>query len=123
MYCGNCQSDIADGSNFCYVCGARQAVPAYVPVGPPRRLTRSVTDSKLGGVCGGLAEYWGVDSTIVRLIWVLAVIFTIPLAIVAYFVAWIVMPRADVYIPASVSAPPAQVVTSAPSHGVNAPLG
>jgi phage shock protein C len=82
-----------------------------------------VTDSKLGGVCGGLAEYWGVDSTIVRLIWVLAVIFTIPFAILAYFVAWIVMPRADVYIPVPVSAPPTQVVTSAPPHGAGAPLG
>src|SRR5439155_25917576 len=34
-----------------------------------RRLTRSVIDRKIAGVCGGLAEYLNVDSTVVRLIW------------------------------------------------------
>lgn len=105
MYCANCTREIADNSNFCYVCGARQTVaPQYRPV-YPKRLTRSVTDCKLAGVCGGMAEYWGMDSTVVRLLWVLAVLFTVPFAIVGYFVAWIVMPRGEV---------PVQVVAAQP---------
>lgn len=114
MYCANCTREIADNSNFCYICGSRQnARPqaAYYP----RRLTRSVTDYKLGGVCGGLAEYWGVDSTIVRLVWVLLVIFPIPIfpAVLGYFIAWIVMPRGEVPMYA---AAPQQPVNAAPAQ-------
>jgi phage shock protein C len=116
MYCANCHRDIADASNFCYVCGARQA-PVYMPPVPMKRLTRSVTDYKLGGVCGGLAEYWDVDSTIVRLVWVLLVFIPFPLlpAIVGYFVAWIVIPRADVYAPVASS-----TVVTTPAHDAGA---
>jgi phage shock protein C len=118
MYCPNCHRDIADASAFCYVCGARQA-PVYTQPAPMKRLTRSVTDCKLGGVCGGLAEYWDVDSTIVRLVWVLLVFIPFPLlpAIVAYFVAWIVMPRADVYAPVASST---AVASSTPAHDASA---
>ncbi len=59
-----------------------------------RRLTRSVTDRKIGGVCGGLAEYLGADATVVRLIW--AIVTVVPgcivLGIVAYLIAWFVVP-------------------------------
>lgn len=40
--------------------------PASVPHG--RRLTRSATDKKIAGICGGLAEYFGVDATPIRLL-------------------------------------------------------
>jgi phage shock protein C len=60
----------------------------------PRRLTRSTTQRKIAGVCGGLAEYFNADPTIVRLLW--AVLTIIPGAIVlgvaAYLVAWFIMP-------------------------------
>lgn len=106
MVCGNCQREIANESNFCYLCGARQ-VAMQQPANnyAPRRLTRSVRDCKIAGVCGGLAEYWDVDPTIVRLVWVLLVIFPVPLvpAFLAYFVAWIVIPKAD--FPVYVQAP------------------
>jgi phage shock protein C len=108
MICSNCRREIANESNFCYLCGARQPASAGVPVSP-KRLRRSVTDAKLGGVCAGLAEYWNVDVTIVRLVWVLLVIFPVPLvpAVLGYLVAWIVIPEADrpVY---AVAQPPAQ---------------
>ncbi len=60
-----------------------------------QRLTRSVTDRHVAGVCGGLAEYLGVDSTIVR---VLAVVLGIyPGAIIggaiAYVIGWMVIPE------------------------------
>ncbi|MDP6582906.1 MAG: PspC domain-containing protein, partial [Vicinamibacterales bacterium] len=71
---------------------------------PLRRLTRSRTDVKLAGVCGGLAEYFQVDSTPVRLLWVVLTIFpgAIVCGILVYVVAWLVMPLA----PMAAAAPP-----------------
>jgi phage shock protein PspC (stress-responsive transcriptional regulator) len=59
-----------------------------------RRLTRSTTDRKLAGVCGGLAEYFNVDATLVRVIWAILTIVPgcIILGILAYLVAWFIMP-------------------------------
>jgi len=60
----------------------------------PRRLTRSTTDRQIAGVCGGLAEYFNVDATLVRVIWAILTIIPgcIVLGIVAYLVAWFIMP-------------------------------
>jgi phage shock protein PspC (stress-responsive transcriptional regulator) len=65
------------------------------PLPPGRRLTRSVTDSKVAGVCGGLAEYFGVDATPIRLLWVILSILcgAIVLGVLAYLVAWLIIPR------------------------------
>jgi len=62
--------------------------------GAVRRLTRSTTDWKLGGVCGGLGEYFAVDSTMVRVAWAILTIIpgAIVLGVVAYLVAWFIMP-------------------------------
>jgi phage shock protein C len=103
MNCPNCRREIADYSNFCYFCGTRQNV---APTGSPyvqKRLMRSSVDSKIAGVCGGIAEYFGVDSTIVRLIWVVAIFVPVPvcLALVSYMVAWIIVPRAPLPTPAA----------------------
>ena len=40
-----------------------------------KKLYRSRTDKKLAGVCAGVAKYFGIDSTIVRLLWALAILF------------------------------------------------
>jgi phage shock protein C len=57
-----------------------------------KRLYRSGREKILGGVCGGLAEYFGVDPTIVRALWIL---FSLAYGtgIVLYIVLWIIMPR------------------------------
>ncbi len=122
MNCQQCHKEIAEYSNFCYYCGARQN-PNAAPSAAPRqqkRLMRSSTDCKLGGVCGGIAEYLDVDSTIVRLIWVVLILFPFPLipAVLGYFVAWLVIPQAPPPIPVEVSAQPAAPsAPSAPGHG------
>jgi phage shock protein C len=108
MFCSSCGREIVGESNFCYLCGARQSnARANYPY-PPRRLERSVTDCKIAGVCGGLANYWDMDSTMVRLVWVILVIFPVPFvpAVLGYFVAWIVMPKEQVpvYVPAQAAA-------------------
>lgn len=58
-----------------------------------KKLTKSRNDRKLCGVCGGLAEYLNLDSTIVRLIWLLLVFFA-GTGILAYLIAALVMPEA-----------------------------
>jgi phage shock protein PspC (stress-responsive transcriptional regulator) len=62
---------------------------------PQQRLTRSTVDRRIAGVCGGLAEYLKVDSTLVRLVWAILAIVpgAIVLGVVAYLVAWFIMPE------------------------------
>ena len=58
----------------------------------PKKLYKSNTDKKLCGVCGGLAEYLNVDSTVIRLILVLAILFA-GCGLLAYLVAALVLPN------------------------------
>ena len=57
-----------------------------------KKLYKSNTDKKLCGVCGGLAEYLNVDSTVIRLILVLAILFA-GCGLLAYLVAALVLPN------------------------------
>lgn len=59
----------------------------------PKRLVRSREDRWVAGVCGGVANYLGVDSNLVRLVVVLGTIFGFGSLLVAYVVAWILMPE------------------------------
>ena len=57
-----------------------------------KRLYRSGRDRILGGVCGGLGEYFDVDPVLVRLAWVLfSLIYGA--GILVYIIAWIIIPR------------------------------
>ena len=64
---------------------------------PARRLTRSATDKKIAGVCGGLAEYFSVDAALVRLLWVIVSIIAggVIGGVIAYAFAWLIIPRQD----------------------------
>lgn len=59
---------------------------------PLGRLHRSSKDRMVAGVCGGLAETFKVDAALVRLAAVAAVVFTWGAALLAYLIAWVVMP-------------------------------
>jgi len=70
------------------------AYPGYpAPETRPRRLVRSADDRWLGGVCGGIAEYAGVDANLVRLLAVLGTIFGFGSLLIAYLAAWVLMPE------------------------------
>ena len=56
-----------------------------------KRLYRSSTQKMLGGVCGGLAEYFSVDPTLLRLLWAMTIVFG-GAGILAYIIAWIIIP-------------------------------
>ena len=56
------------------------------------RLYRSTRERMLGGVCGGLAEYFQIDVTLIRLITVV-IAFAGGIGFFGYFIAWIIIPR------------------------------
>jgi phage shock protein C len=57
-----------------------------------KRLYRSAKEKILGGVCGGVGEYFNIDPVIIRLLWVLAC-FVWGFGIILYIIAWIIIPR------------------------------
>jgi len=100
--------------------GAAAYVAAWLVI-PPREgaldgadrgrpLTLSATDRKLAGVCGGLAEYFGVDPTAVRLLWVILSILlgAVIGGVIAYLAAWLIMPS-----PHATAMAPTTVTTAA----------
>lgn len=58
-----------------------------------KRMYRSKKDRKIAGICGGLGEYFDMDSTLLRLIFVL-LLFTTGFApiIITYLIGWIIIP-------------------------------
>lgn len=67
-----------------------------------KRLYRSQSEKMLNGVCGGLGEYFGIDPTIVRLIFVAITLSTGPGMLLAYLVLAIVVPPAPLALPAEI---------------------
>ena len=72
--------------------------------GGKKRLMRSSTDKMIGGVCGGLADYFGVSSTTMRVLWVLGFLFA-GVGLFAYPILWIALPLAP-RVPEEMSARP-----------------
>lgn len=60
---------------------------------PRNRLTRSRSDRMIAGVCGGIAEYFGWDPTLVRIVYVIGSLLSAAFpGTLAYIVLWVVMP-------------------------------
>ena len=65
---------------------------------PTPQLTRSETDKKIAGVAGGMAAYFGLDPTLVRVAWV--IVGLMAWGILAYVIFWIVLPKGPGSTPA-----------------------
>ena len=102
MYCNSCGKTIADDGRFCCYCGN---VVGTVPT--PKRLMRSRSDRKIGGVCAGLAHYLDLDVSLVRILW-----FFITFAcgifpgLIAYVLGWIFIPVEPLLLPVATSQQP-----------------
>ncbi|OFT84941.1 PspC domain-containing protein [Corynebacterium sp. HMSC29G08] len=59
---------------------------------PQRRLTRSMTDKMIAGVCGGIANYFNVDPTLVRIVFVVLALGGVLPGLLAYLIGWVVIP-------------------------------
>jgi len=70
-----------------------------------KKLYRSTSDKMLGGVAGGLAEYFDIDSTLVRVLFIV-VVFLGGGGIIAYIILWIVVPQKPYEIPKTTSNQP-----------------
>ena len=57
------------------------------------RLYLSETDRKIGGVCGGLGEYFEKDPTLIRILFILIILFSFGFGILAYLAMWLVIPK------------------------------
>src|SRR5262245_52752160 len=69
-----------------------------VPMSTPKRLFRNSLAGRIAGVCAGIADYFEADVTLIRLAWIVLSIVPGGLfgGIVAYLVAWMIMPDTDV---------------------------
>ena len=108
MFCPQCGKEYSQQVNFCYQCGTAMAAPTW----RRKKLMRSRTDEKIAGVCGGFAEYFDMDATLMRLLW-LALVLVGGWGVLAYIIAWIVMPEEPI-LQTAPSAQPAPAPQAAP---------
>ncbi len=89
MYCNSCGKAIAEDARFCAHCGN-----AVGHSHGARKFFRSRSDRKIAGVCAGTAHYFDLDTSLVRILWVL-VTFAVGIlpGLIAYIVAWIIVPE------------------------------
>jgi phage shock protein C len=104
MYCNYCGKVIPDDANLCAYCGTRVA-----GVVARKRLVRPRNGRKIAGVCVGFAEYFDVDVTLVRIVWLVCAIFGL-FGFIGYAIAWIVMPEEPLLL--SAPAPTADKATN-----------
>ena len=74
MFCTRCGVGLEDNVKFCSQCGAGTAQAPFAAVSRTERLSRPADDQKIAGVCAGFARYFGVDATLVRILWIVLVI-------------------------------------------------
>jgi phage shock protein C len=95
MFCYNCAKELEEAARYCSACGTPRATgqrpAAEYHDRPP--FSRVREGKRVAGVCGGVARYFDIDVTFVRILWLLITIFPPLPGIVAYIVCWIAMPQ------------------------------
>jgi phage shock protein C len=106
MYCNACGTTISDHARYCSHCGRAVAHPHC-----PSKLMRPRVDRKIAGVCSGLAQHLDMDTSLVRILWVFLTFASgcFP-GVIAYILAWIVIPEEPALLPVVVQSQ--QTVTS-----------
>jgi phage shock protein C len=96
MFCTQCGVEREPQDRYCSQCGASTGEGSlWPPRRASRRLTLSSRDKKIGGVCGGFAEYFDLDVTLVRILWVVLIFAPPGVGLVAYPLAWLIMPKEE----------------------------
>jgi phage shock protein C len=63
-----------------------------------KKLRRSNKERMIAGVCGGIAEYFDLDPTIVRIVYILVSVISVAFpGILVYLILWILVPRSEIY--------------------------
>ena len=94
MYCNHCGKVIQDDAAVCAYCGIRVGTSLA-----RRKLIRPRVGRKIAGVCLGFSEYFDLDVTLVRVVWLVASCVT-GIGLLSYPIAWIVMPEEPLALPA-----------------------
>ena len=109
MFCTKCGIELREQDKFCFECGNPTGRGVHTPKTSWERLSRPAFEGKIAGVCAGFARYLGVDVTLVRIVWLVLMVWPVPLfGFIAYLVAWAVMPKDAVTLPSA---------HAEPSHG------
>lgn len=95
MFCNYCGKVIPDDASLCAYCGVRVG-----GVIARKRLVRPRAGRKIAGVCLGFAEYFDLDVSLIRVVWLVCILCGV--GVLAYGVAWIVIPEEPLYLPAPV---------------------
>ena len=103
VFCQQCGTGLPDAARFCSKCGA--AIPP-APFTSGRPMTRPRAGRQIAGVCLALAQSYRWDVTVVRILTVLAFIFSSGLIGVAYVAAWIGIPEEPLGFPAATGSYP-----------------
>ncbi|HXR79079.1 MAG TPA: PspC domain-containing protein [Bryobacteraceae bacterium] len=101
MYCTSCGIELPDSHRYCHQCGTATGNTGFTsPTGEPgMRLTRPMAEKKIAGVCAGIARYFGIDVTLVRIIMVCLAFWPPSVGLILYIVCWIVMPKDPLLLP------------------------
>jgi phage shock protein C len=96
MFCTQCGTQLSDSARFCSICGkpaglAPVSGSAYADAAP-KKLHRIRAGKKIAGVCTGFAEYFETDVSLMRVIWVALLLLPPGIGLIAYIVAWVVLP-------------------------------
>ena len=102
MTCIKCGRTLETSAQFCSGCGQALVVNEYA-LSRPERLIRPREGRMIAGVCAGFALRYGWDVALVRLILVLGLIGA-GTPLLAYLIAWIVMPNGQLSLPAQTGA-------------------
>jgi phage shock protein C len=90
VYCSHCGTGMSESARFCSNCGAAFSVGQPISGRP---LIRPRVGRQIAGVCLGLARTNGWDVAVVRVVAILALVFTSGLVGIAYLAAWVGIPE------------------------------
>lgn len=94
MFCTQCGASLDSSARFCTVCGKPVGVPPSPQPPPPvKKLRRIIAGKKIAGVCAGFAEYFDTDVSLMRIIWIALLLLPPGIGLIAYIIAWIVLPK------------------------------
>ncbi len=96
MLCSVCSTSSDGSARYCTCCGRSLVANAPYPEGP---LGRTRSGRMIAGVCAGFAQAYRLDVTLTRLIVCALALFTSGTVVVAYLVAWVIMPEASYVVP------------------------
>lgn len=121
MICTNCGRMVDESAQFCSVCG--QPLVRYAAPPVTERLYRPREGRMIAGVCAAFAVRYGWDIALIRLVLVLALILGAGTPVLAYIIAWIVIPNGYYSLPAQTTIPFPQTAAQQTVQTAQPPTG